>query len=167
MAPPALQDTPPLRRGGGGNTCTSCPAAPDRERSTADSGRADLGESAATAAGAKGIALGDTGAYGVGRRPPPRESPVPHVSELSLYREALLFLVTAGVVAPLFVRLRISPVLGYVLAGALLRPYGLGRLADRAPWLKGVLLTDIEAIGKLAEFGVVTLMFTIGLELSF
>ena len=88
-------------------------------------------------------------------------------NELSLYREALLFLGTAGVVAPLFERLRVSPVLGYVLAGALLGPYGLGRLADRAPWLKSVLLTDVEEIGRLAEFGVVTLMFTIGLELSF
>ena len=88
-------------------------------------------------------------------------------NELQLYREALLFLATAGVVAPLFVRLRVSPVIGYVLAGALLGPYGLGRLADRAPWLKGVLLTDVETIGRLAEFGVVTLMFTIGLELTF
>jgi len=87
--------------------------------------------------------------------------------EASLYREALLFLGTAGVVAPLFVRMRVSPVLGYVLAGALLGPYGLGRLATRAPWLESVLLTDLDAIGRLAEFGVVTLMFTIGLELSF
>ncbi len=89
------------------------------------------------------------------------------LSEIAFYREALLFLATAGVVAPLFVRLRVSPVLGYVLAGALLGPYGLGRLAGRAPWLQGVLLTDIEVIRQLAEFGVVTLMFTIGLELSF
>jgi CPA2 family monovalent cation:H+ antiporter-2 len=87
--------------------------------------------------------------------------------EASLYREALLFLGTAGVVAPLFVRMRVSPVLGYVLAGALLGPYGLGRLASEAPWLQNGLLTDLEPIRHLAEFGVVTLMFTIGLELSF
>jgi CPA2 family monovalent cation:H+ antiporter-2 len=92
---------------------------------------------------------------------------VPHASELSLYREALLFLVTAGVVAPLFVRLRISPVLGYVLAGAALGPDGLGRLAGRAPWLDSIMLRDVASISRLAEFGVVTLMFTIGLELSF
>ena len=96
-----------------------------------------------------------------------RESRVPPHDEFTLYREALLFLVTAGVMAPLFVRLRVSPVLGYVLAGAALGPYGLGRLADKAPWLKGVLLDDVETIRQLAEFGVVTLMFTIGLELSF
>ena len=87
--------------------------------------------------------------------------------EFSVYREALLFLVTAGIVAPLFLRLRISPVLGYVLAGAALGPFGLGRLAGAAPWLKGVLLSDIAEIRVLAEFGVVMLMFTIGLELSF
>ena len=92
---------------------------------------------------------------------------MPHASELSLYREALLFLVTAGVVAPLFVRLRISPVLGYVLAGAALGPDGLGRLAGRATWLDSIMLRDVASISRLAEFGVVTLMFTIGLELSF
>ena len=92
---------------------------------------------------------------------------MPHASEISLYREALLFLVTAGVVAPLFVRLRISPVLGYVLAGAALGPDGLGRLAGRAPWLDSIMLRDVASISRLAEFGVVTLMFTIGLELSF
>ena len=69
--------------------------------------------------------------------------------DFSLYREALLFLATAGVVAPLFVRLRVSPVLGYVLAGAALGPFGLGRLAGRAPWLKGVLLSDVETISRL------------------
>ncbi len=87
--------------------------------------------------------------------------------EFSVYREALVFLVTAGIVAPLFLRLKISPVLGYVMAGAALGPYGLGKLVTAAPWLKGFLLSDIEEIRVLAEFGVVMLMFTIGLELSF
>ncbi len=49
--------------------------------------------------------------------------------DLSVYKETLLFLVTAGVVAPLFFRLRISPVLGYLLAGVALGPYGLGAIA--------------------------------------
>ncbi len=88
-------------------------------------------------------------------------------NEFSVYREALLFLVTAGIVAPLFLRLRISPVLGYVLAGAALGPFGLGRLVAQAPWLRGALLSDVGEIRVLAEFGVVMLMFTIGLELSF
>jgi CPA2 family monovalent cation:H+ antiporter-2 len=85
--------------------------------------------------------------------------------DLSVYKETLLFLVTAGVVAPLFFRLRISPVLGYLLAGVALGPYGLGAIAQKAPWLS-VLAINVGAIDRIAAFGVVALMFTMGLELS-
>jgi monovalent cation:H+ antiporter-2, CPA2 family len=88
-------------------------------------------------------------------------------TDISIYREALLFLVTAGVVAPLFFRIHVSPVLGYLLAGVALGPFGLGRLAGRLPWLDAFALTNVEAIDRLAAFGVVALLFTIGLELSF
>ncbi len=87
--------------------------------------------------------------------------------DLAVYKEALLFLVTAGVVAPLFFRIHVSPVLGYLLAGVALGPFGLGRLAERTPWLDALALTNVEAIDRLAAFGVVVLLFTIGLELSF
>ena len=86
--------------------------------------------------------------------------------DLSVYKETLLFLVTAGVVAPLFFRLRISPVLGYLLAGVALGPYGLGAIARQAPWLSALAI-NVEAIDRIAAFGVVALMFTMGLELSF
>jgi monovalent cation:H+ antiporter-2, CPA2 family len=46
------------------------------------------------------------------------------------YMEALIFLSTAGVVVPLFRRLKVSPVLGFLGAGILLGPYGLGALAQ-------------------------------------
>ena len=88
-------------------------------------------------------------------------------TDISIYREALLFLVTAGVVAPLFFRIHVSPVLGYLLAGVALGPFGLGRLVGRVPWLDKFALTNVEAIDKLAAFGVVALLFTIGLELKF
>jgi CPA2 family monovalent cation:H+ antiporter-2 len=87
--------------------------------------------------------------------------------DLSLYKEALLFLATAGVVAPLFFRLRISPVLGYLLAGVLLGPYCLGRLVGRAHWLSALAISNVDAIDHIAAFGVVVLLFTMGLELSF
>ena len=87
--------------------------------------------------------------------------------DLSVYKEALLFLVTAGVVAPLFFRLRVSPVLGYLLAGVVLGPYGLGSLAGKAPWLGAFAISNVETIDRIAEFGVVVLLFTMGLELSF
>ena len=87
-------------------------------------------------------------------------------TDLSVYKETLLFLVTAGVVAPLFFRLRISPVLGYLLAGVALGPYGLGAIARNAPWLSALAI-NVESIDRIAAFGVVALMFTMGLELSF
>jgi len=87
--------------------------------------------------------------------------------DLAVYKETLLFLVTAGIVAPLFFRLRVSPVLGFVLAGVALGPSGLGRLAARAPWLDALALTNVEAVDRVAAFGVVFLLFMMGLELSF
>ena len=87
-------------------------------------------------------------------------------TDLSVYKETLLFLVTAGVVAPLFFRLRISPVLEYLLAGVALGPYGLGAVAQKAPWLSALAI-NVELIDRIASFGVVALMFTMGLELSF
>src|SRR3954469_2060172 len=81
-------------------------------------------------------------------------------------QELMFFLATAGIVIPLFHRLRISPVLGFLGAGALLGPYGLGRLAKSHPWLDWFTLTDVERTSLLAELGVVFLLFTIGIELS-
>src|SRR5215218_1519191 len=81
------------------------------------------------------------------------------------YKEIVLFLATAGVVVPLFHRLRVSPVLGFLGAGALLGPYGLGRLVKEHHWLSVVTISNREEISHLAEFGVVFLLFTIGIEL--
>ncbi|MEH3116153.1 MAG: cation:proton antiporter [Methylorubrum populi] len=82
------------------------------------------------------------------------------------YREAILFLVTAGIVVPLFHRLRVSPVLGFIGAGALLGPFGLGRFAEASPWLAPFTIGNRAEIAHLAEFGVIFLMFMIGIELS-
>ncbi len=82
------------------------------------------------------------------------------------YKDVLLFLATAGVAVPLFQRLKISPVLGFLVAGALLGPYGLGALADQVPALALFTISDPDQIRVLGELGVVFLLFTIGLELS-
>src|ERR671921_320484 len=82
------------------------------------------------------------------------------------YQEPILFLATAGIVVPLFHRLRISPVLGFLGAGALLGPYGLGRLTGDYAWVNWLTFTRQEGTSHLAEFGVVFLLFTIGIELS-
>ena len=82
-------------------------------------------------------------------------------------REALVILGAAAVVIPLFHRMRISTVLGFMLVGVLLGPSGLGALAGRAPWLSFVTMYDRERIAAVSELGVVLLLFMIGLELSF
>ncbi|MGA7385735.1 MAG: cation:proton antiporter, partial [Methylocella sp.] len=82
------------------------------------------------------------------------------------YKEILIFLATAGVVVPLFRRLRFSPVLGFLGAGVLLGPYGLGAQARRIGWLAPLALDNVEQIAPVAEFGIVFLLFMIGLELS-
>jgi CPA2 family monovalent cation:H+ antiporter-2 len=82
------------------------------------------------------------------------------------YRETLLFLATGGVVAPLFHRLRASPILGFLIAGAALGPFGLGRYAQTHPVFADFALSDVEGVAKIAEFGLVFLLFMIGLELS-
>ncbi|MEH3146507.1 MAG: cation:proton antiporter [Methylobacterium frigidaeris] len=89
-----------------------------------------------------------------------------HAAASASYKEAILFLVTAGLVVPLFHRLRISPVLGFIGAGALLGPSGLGRLTEAAPWLADVTIGNRTEIAHLAELGVIFLMFMIGIELS-
>ena len=82
------------------------------------------------------------------------------------YKEVILFLGTAGIVVPLFTKLRLSPVLGFIGAGALLGPYGLSRLVPDYPWLSYVTVPQREEFAHLADLGVVFLLFTIGLELS-
>lgn len=82
-------------------------------------------------------------------------------------REVVIFLVASAVVVPLFHRLRASPVLGYLVVGGLIGPYGVGLLADDLGWLSYVVITDVEGIQPLAKLGVIFLLFAIGLELSF
>ena len=83
------------------------------------------------------------------------------------YKEVILFLTTAGVVVPLFHRLKVSPVLGFIGAGAMLGPYGLGRMVESVPWLGWITIANRSEIDHLAEFGIVFLLFMIGIELSF
>jgi CPA2 family monovalent cation:H+ antiporter-2 len=85
----------------------------------------------------------------------------------SFLKLALIVLGAAGVVIPLFHRRRVSPVLGFMIVGAAVGPFGLGRLVPHFPWLGSITIHHPEAIAPVAEFGVVLLMFMIGLELSF
>lgn len=73
----------------------------------------------------------------------------------SMVVDVIWFLLSAVLAAIGVQRLKWSPVVGYLIAGIIIGPYGLG-------------LVDYSAqIRHLAEFGIVFLMFTIGLDLSF
>lgn len=69
-------------------------------------------------------------------------------------QSSVIFLSAAVVAVPLAQRLGLGSVLGYLLAGVAIGPWGLG------------LISDVEAILHFAEFGVVLLLFLIGLELN-
>ncbi|MEX1074670.1 MAG: cation:proton antiporter, partial [Burkholderiales bacterium] len=67
----------------------------------------------------------------------------------------VLVLLAGGVLAVVVCRsLGLPPIIGYLAAGVVLGPHAAG------------LVADTEAVRHLAEFGVVFLMFSIGLEFS-
>ena len=93
-------------------------------------------------------------------------SPVELVPTSAL-SDALVILGAAGIVIPLFARLRITPVIGFILVGLLVGPFGLGAAVNDQPWLAYVTISDPARLAPFAEFGIVLLLFSVGLELSF
>ena len=87
-------------------------------------------------------------------------------SDIYAFKDALIVLGTAAVVAPVVQRLRISPVLGFLVVGAALGPHGLGRLADYSRAIDWLTVTGERQIAFIADLGIVFLLFFIGLELS-
>ncbi len=86
--------------------------------------------------------------------------------DLSAYKDGLIVLGTAAVIVPLVNRLKFSPILGFLAAGLMLGPKGLGALAQDFPLLDFVTVTGEKQIAAIAELGIVFLLFLIGLELS-
>ena len=82
------------------------------------------------------------------------------------FSDALVILGSAGIVIPTFARLRINPVIGFIIVGALVGPFGLGAYAQQIPWLFYVTISDPHAIEPYGELGIILLLFSIGLELS-
>lgn len=68
--------------------------------------------------------------------------------------QALIYLGSAALIVPIAVRLGLGSVLGYLIAGCIIGPWGLR------------LVTDAESILHFAEIGVVLMLFIIGLELD-
>lgn len=89
------------------------------------------------------------------------------LSPSPILSDALVILGAAGIVIPVFTRFRITPVIGFILIGILVGPFGLGKLVYEYEWLAHVTISDPEGLEPFAEFGIILLLFTIGLELSF
>ena len=89
-----------------------------------------------------------------------------HPVPLPFLRETLLFLTLVGVLIPLLQRLRVNQVVGFLVMGVAIGPYGAGSLVDSWPALAWVTIPRRQGVDALAELGVIFLMFLIGLELS-
>ena len=81
--------------------------------------------------------------------------------------DIVVILGAAGIVIPAFARFRITPIVGFILVGILVGPMGLGALVGRYPVLEWFTITDAAAIIPIGEYGIILLLFSIGLELSF
>ena len=68
--------------------------------------------------------------------------------------DLLVYLAAAVIAVPLAKRAGLGSVLGYLIAGCVIGPWGLR------------LISDVESIGQVSEFGVVLMLFLIGLELE-
>ncbi len=68
--------------------------------------------------------------------------------------DLMVYLVAAVIAVPLAKKLGLGSVLGYLIAGCVIGPWGLR------------LISDVESIGQVSEFGVVLMLFLIGLGLD-
>ncbi|WP_303909437.1 monovalent cation:proton antiporter-2 (CPA2) family protein [Thiohalomonas denitrificans] len=70
-------------------------------------------------------------------------------------QETVAFLLTVVIVVPLCRAVKVSPIIGFLVVGAAIGPFGLA------------IVGDVKGVRHFAELGVVFLLFMIGLELSF
>ena len=77
---------------------------------------------------------------------------MPHA--MPVFNDLLILLLVSIPIAIIFDRLRLPVIIGFMIAGVLIGPFGFG------------LIRDVGAVESLAEIGVVLLLFTIGLEFS-
>ena len=73
---------------------------------------------------------------------------------MSLLAQIAIFLASAVIAIPIFRRFKLGSVLGYLTAGIIIGPASLG------------LIDKVETTQDIAQFGIVLLMFVIGLELQ-
>ncbi|OYW54831.1 MAG: potassium transporter TrkA [Hyphomicrobium sp. 32-62-53] len=86
--------------------------------------------------------------------------------DITAYKDGMVILATAAIAIPLLQRVRISPVLGYLLTGMLLGPHMLGALTKFFPAAEWFTVSNPENLALVGELGVAFLLFIIGLELA-
>jgi Kef-type K+ transport system membrane component KefB len=77
------------------------------------------------------------------------------VSSDNLLQQAFVYLAAAVVAVPIAKRLGLGSVLGYLIAGVVIGPFGMGLLGEEG-----------QDVMHVAEFGVVMMLFVVGLELE-
>jgi monovalent cation:proton antiporter-2 (CPA2) family protein len=93
-------------------------------------------------------------ANAISHDPAPQQLPIRPDNAMSMLHETAVFLAAAIIAVSVFNRFGFGSVLGYLAAGVLIGPWGLG------------LVSGVEHILHFAELGVVLLLFIIGLELK-
>ena len=83
------------------------------------------------------------------------------------FSDALTILLAAGIVIPAFARLKVTPVIGFILVGIIAGPFALGALAKDYAWLETFSISNPAGIEPFAELGIIFLLFAAGLHLSF
>ena len=86
---------------------------------------------------------------------------------LPLLSSMILFFAIAGILVPFLKRVGVSQILGYLICGLIIGPYGLNNFVSNYPLLAYVTISDSDLVSVIGELGIVALMFMIGLELSF
>ena len=76
-----------------------------------------------------------------------------HGPGIPFFQELLAFLVATVIVVPVFQRLRISPIIGFLGLGVIVGPSGIG------------LVGDPEGVRALAELGIMFLLYLLGLDM--
>lgn len=90
-----------------------------------------------------------------------------HEGQEVLIKDALVFLLAAGLVVPLLRAFRLPAVVCFILAGIALGPSGFSAFSEQVPLLEYLTISDPQAAAPFAELGVLFLLFLLGLELSF
>ena len=77
-----------------------------------------------------------------------------HDQEITILRELIIILAASLPITYLFHRARLPALVGFLITGVLIGPYGTA------------IITETQVIERLAEVGVVLLLFTVGMEFS-